>query len=116
MVGTSVARLGAIAPGQSVPVRLAPEGAKALRPYTPLSAVLFGKPRQPHPQNPSNFYTDSYEVPRDPETRRRARLIDGIVGRESYSSSWSMPLTFFAFTQAPTTSDVVTKRGGNVHE
>jgi hypothetical protein len=119
MIGNAVARLGEIAPGQSVPVRLDPAAAKDMSPYLPLSFLLYRTPKANRPAGQGRgMYVNysQYEMPNDPETRRRARFVDRVMGREGEPMRRSLPLTLIAFTQAHTASDVVRSTSKNVHE
>jgi hypothetical protein len=120
MVGPSVARLGSIAPGQSVPVKMDPDAGVPLEPYMPLSYALFSTPRQRRTTSQSSYvhYTQTREMPNDPEIQRRARFVDRMFDRESgRGTGISLPMTFFAFTRAATARDVLgSTPGENVHE
>jgi hypothetical protein len=142
LVGTSLAKVGSLAPGQSAPVVLDPNptwnpmmggpglswrlfarpigvgsgGSAAPAPAVPVAplpaavkpaAARFTTPtpipatamRGAYPSSPM----PPMEMPRDPETQRRARLVDAVmnVPKPFGPPVQNLPLTFVGFTRAP---------------
>lgn len=105
IVGTNVAHLGTLAPGQSAPVRLEPTtDANPRSRYQPLSHLLFGRPISElmGAQTRSRAgFPEPRAVPDDPEIQRRAHFVDAVFAR--YSPGFdrhAVPLSFLAFTRA----------------
>jgi hypothetical protein len=127
LVGGGLAKVGSLAPGQSAPVVLDPATSQGMPTGGPgLSWRLFARPigeggagtaPTPAPVRPVRPVPAgvSYapgpmpgpvtpmELPRDPETQRRARLVDAVmnVPRPFGPTGESLPLTFVGFTRAP---------------
>lgn len=130
VVGRKVARLGTIAPGQSVPVRFDPTPTPS-RFYFPsdFSRLLLGKPRRvPNARSravqagagsmssgPAVLYPEYGNVPNDPETQRRARLVDRVISTD-HPIDPGLPLTLLAFTTAPIASPSIPLDGKRLHE
>jgi hypothetical protein len=123
VTGSSVAKVGSIAPGQTAAVALdlSDDSDSTSTPTGtwPLSYRLLAQPASPAPQGglrspvpypyPGGVYPylggPAMDMPRDPETQRRARLLDAVTqgGYPSgpYGAGGSQPLTLFAFTATP---------------
>ena len=111
--GTSVSKLGTLAPGQSVPVRWEPDSnlASAFK-GQPLSQFLFGE----DVSDSSNFRgapPGYLQIPNNPEIQRRAQMLDNMLMSEMQSytpSPAALPLSFVAYTQdLPVMRDLLTE-------
>jgi hypothetical protein len=134
LVGSTLTKVGSMAPGQSAPVVLDPSpNGNAMMGGPGLSWRLFARPigevsgPTPAPTMPpasgaprsvpsvrpaaarSSFPSapmpppEAMELPRDPETQRRVRLVDAVtnVPRPFGPPVQNLPLTFMGFTRAP---------------
>jgi hypothetical protein len=96
--------IGRLAPGQSTPVRIS--APPQIEPYrgVPLSGALFGTIGSAPPGAPPG-YPGGYQPPADPEQLRRGQFLDLMLmssGPGYGPFARSFPLTFTAFTRAPT--------------
>ena len=103
VIGTSVAKLGTLAPGQSVPVRLEPEANSAAMMFKgqPISQYLFGE-QVTDTSGRGGPPPGYYQVPNDAETQRRAQMLDNMLISEMQNyvpGPPSLPLTFVAYTR-----------------
>jgi hypothetical protein len=138
VVGQGVAKLGTLAPGQTASFVLDPGSPSS--PFAgnsyPVSWRLFGTPRgstasgaagavavsrvysapglsSAMPVAPrSVMIPEQLDVPQDPETQRRIRLMDPFVNVPRMGpGAQSMPLTFMAFTRQPIGKELLAATG-----
>jgi hypothetical protein len=110
-VGSSIARVGTLAPGQTAPAVLSTSESppSPSNPMTTLSAQLFGNTGS---SVATMGYPGAYTQPGEPEARRRMALMDAVLSYGSgpyarYSApvavampgASNLPLTVFAYTQ-----------------
>jgi len=118
VVGESLAKVGSLAPGQTVPVVLDPAPpARSFQGAPMLSLRLLGQPMggpaAPPAPPPGSSYPyppggyPAYQIPREPELLQRQRLLDAVTGPQ-YGNRLGRPLTFFAFTRTPVGGDAPT--------
>lgn len=119
-VGTKVAKLGTLAPGETAEVTLDPSGAVQPFHYYSIPMLFFGEPikdpamRGMAPTPPGAM--EPMEIPSDPEIARRSRMIDSLLQQPSRGpDSISLPLTFVAFTREPVGAEVVDLEGHSNH-
>lgn len=135
LMGQGVARLEALAPGQTAQVVLDPgPPANPFGGRQPISWRILGKPLAGStgpgvpapapvsavssrigmavPAAPYPRVYEQYQMPQDPESQRRLRLLDPIVNvPRAGPSAQAMPLTFLAFTRAPVGRDLPSTAG-----
>jgi hypothetical protein len=114
--GSSMAKLGSLAPGQTAPVAIDLGDTSSTSPfpygYMPLSYRLLGPGGAPSGASPSiamsgprgfGMYPNMGDMPQGAEAARRARLVDALsqpTGPFNSSSLASAPLTLVAFTRS----------------
>lgn len=119
VVGGKVARLGEIAPGQTVEVALEPGQINPFH-YMQMGMLFFGeKPSEEFLQRRGPMPPDAPEMlepPKDLELQRRMGMIESLLYRpKAGPDTPSMPLTFVAFTRDGVGPDVVDLAGHPDH-